>query len=133
MTEPTASTGLLASLRQLAATLLELAQVRLELLSSDIEHEKLRLLGTLLWVAVAVLLAGIGLAVLAMLVAVLFWDSHRLLALGLLALAYLLAAVVAAWQAKRHWKTPRGLFATSADELARDRAALVGPAPPPAP
>lgn len=128
MTEPTSSPGLLGSLRQLAATLLELAQVRLELLSSDIEHEKLRLLGTLLWVALAVLLTGIGLAVLAMLVAVLFWDSHRLLALSLLVLVYLLAAVAAGWQARRRWHTPRGVFATSADELARDRAALNDPA-----
>ena len=126
MTEPSAPPGLLGSLRQLAATLLELAQVRLELLSSDLEHEKLRLLGTLLWVALAVLLAGIGLGVLAMLVAVLFWDSHRLLALTLLALVYLLAAVAAGWQARRRWHTPRGAFAASADELARDRAALHG-------
>lgn len=124
MNDAPATPGLAASLRRLAGTLLELAQVRLELLSSDIEHEKLRLLGTLLWVAIATLLAGIGLAVLAMLVAVLFWDSHRVLALSLLSVVYLLCAGLAGWQARRRWQTPRGVFATSADELARDRAAL---------
>ena len=47
------SGGLLASLRQLLFTLLETAQVRLELLGTELEAEKRRVLDALVFAAVA--------------------------------------------------------------------------------
>jgi len=118
------STGLLNSLRRLGATALELVQVRVELLATEIEREKLRLINTLIWIGAAVVLAGTGLALLAMLVAVYFWDSYRLTALCVLTLVYLAGAVAAAVVARRRWQAPGGAFALTVEELRRDQQAL---------
>ncbi|MGA0609021.1 phage holin family protein [Caldimonas sp. KR1-144] len=117
-------TGLLASLRRLSATLVEMAQVRLELIGTELEQEKLRLAAALMWAGVAAVLLGVGTLLVALLVVLLFWDSHRIAALAVLALASLGGAVLAWRAARSRWQAPRGAFAASVDELARDRSAL---------
>ena len=123
MVEPEA--GLLGSLRRLAASLVEMAQLRLEFIGTEIEAEKLRLAAALMWAGIAAVLFGVGLLMVTMLVVLLFWDHHRVVALAVLALACLGAAVLAWRVAQARWRTPRGAFAGSVDELARDRGALV--------
>ena len=49
-------TGLMQSLRRLASTGLELIQLRLELLASELEQQKLRIFDALAWAAVGLLL-----------------------------------------------------------------------------
>lgn len=122
-----ADTGLLGSLRRLSASLLEIAQVRLELLGTELEAEKLRLASALMWAGIAAVLLGVGILVVVTLIVLLLWDSHRLTALVLLALACLGGAALAWRVALARWQTPRGAFAASVDELARDRSALVTP------
>ena len=116
--------GLLASLRNLLAHGLSLAQVRLELFLTELEEEKSRLLKLLAFGAAALLLLAAGLVFLAVFITVLLWDEHRLLALGLFSLLFLgsgtLALVLASGQARRKNQP----LAASLDELAKDRAAL---------
>jgi len=119
-----APAGLFASVQGLMATSVELLHTRLQLLSTELEEEKTRLLRTLSWGAAAFLLMGMGLVFLAMFVTVLLWDSNRLLALGLITLAFIVGGGVALWQAMRHLHAPSGLFAASLAELRRDRQAL---------
>ena len=59
------SAGLFGSLQRLLATLLDIAQVRLDLLTTEFEREKLRLYDGLLWAAVALFFIGLGLLLLA--------------------------------------------------------------------
>ena len=59
-----------SSVRGLAATVLELFQVRLELLSVEAQEEVLRIGALLVYGAVAVTLLGLGLCFLAMLITV---------------------------------------------------------------
>lgn len=125
MSEP--DTGLLASLRRLSASLLEMAQVRLELIGTELEAEKSRLASALMWAGIAAVLLGVGLLVVVGLIVLLLWDGNRLTALALLALLCLGGAALAWRFALARWRTPRGAFAASVDELARDRAALVPP------
>lgn len=121
--------GLLASLRQLAASLVELAQVRLELLGTELEHEKLRVTSALMWAGIAAVLLAIGVLLLVLLIVLLLWDGHRFAALAVLG-AICLGGAVLSWRvARARWLAPRGAFAASIDELARDRAALA-PQPP---
>ncbi|QKO20922.1 phage holin family protein [Rhodoferax sp. BAB1] len=124
MSEPAKSPGLLASLRQLMATVLETAQLRLALLSNEIEQEKLRLFDGLLWAGLALLLLGLGALLLCAFIVVLFWDSHRLLALGTLALLFLGAGSLLLARARTRLQSQGGLFQSSATELGRDRAGL---------
>jgi uncharacterized membrane protein YqjE len=117
---------LLESLKGLARTAVELVQTRLDLLSLDVEEAKLRFLSILLAGAVAFFCLSIGLVMGAFWLVVAFWDSHRMMVLGLLTGAFLggglLALAVLAWKAK---KGPR-LFAGTLGELEKDREALGG-------
>ncbi|MFN4361111.1 MAG: phage holin family protein [Hylemonella sp.] len=118
------SQGLFASLRQLLGTVLASAQNRLALISNEIEQEKLRLFDGLLWAGLALLLLGLGALLLAAFIVVLFWDSYRLQALGLLALLFLGAGGGLLGVAYTRLRQPGGLFNSSVEELGRDRIAL---------
>ena len=117
--------GLAASLRRLLATLLEVAQVRLDLLANEYESEKLRILDALVRVVVALLFLAVGL-VLAAGVVVLWMPEHLRLptAAGLAVLCMLVGAHLIR-VARRSVASPAGgPIATTVDELRRDRAEL---------
>ena len=117
--------GLLASLRRLVASTLELAQVRLELLAVELEQEKQRIFEALAWAALALLLIGVALLLAVGLLLMLLWDGYRLAALALLCALFLGAGVWAARRARARLGAPAGrAVGASLDELARDRAAL---------
>ncbi|MBC7701100.1 phage holin family protein [Aquabacterium sp.] len=124
-TPSTSPGGLLSSLRGLMATLLAIFQTRLALLATELEEEKLRLLKVLAWGAVALLLGGMGLLFAAAFITVLFWDEHRLLALGLMAAFFVLACMVAVSRANAHWQAATGLLSATLAELDHDRRALM--------
>ncbi len=125
-THPAAASrgGLLSSMQGLMATLLAIFQTRLELLAVELEEEKLRLLRVLAWGALALLLGGMGLLFTAAFITVLFWDDHRLLALGLMAGFFLLACVAAVFRVKWYVQSSAGLLAATLAELEHDRHAL---------
>lgn len=124
MDQPDAGGGLGVSLRRLLGTLLELGQNRLELLGTEFELEKERIYGALLWALCGLMLLGIGLLLLAALLLLMLQESHRLPALAAMVL---LAIGGGAWligASRRRLMGPGSLFAASAAELERDRAAL---------
>lgn len=121
---PARSAGLFGSLRRLAATAIELAQVRLELLSTEIEQEKLRLFDALLWTGAALVMLATGVVLLCVLLVVLMWDSHRLLTLVVLTAAFLGGGAWALLAARQRLHSPGRLFEASLGELRRDRGAL---------
>lgn len=113
--------GLFESLKTLSASLVGIIHTRLELLSTDIAEERVHLTTLLALGLVALFCVGVGVLLLAILIAVAFWESHRLLALGGLAAFFLLAgAGVTGWALHKARTRPR-LFAASLAELARDR------------
>jgi len=119
--------GLLTSLRQLLSTLLEVAQVRLALLGTEIEAEKRRLFDGLLWAGMAVLLLGLGLVLLCGFVILLLWDGYRLAAVATLASLFLGGGALSMNCARRCLRSPSGMFDTSLAELQRDRSELATP------
>jgi len=116
--------GLFVSLRRLIATALELAQVRLELLGTELEEQKLRILAGLVWAALGVLLLGVGLALLAGFVVLLVGEGYRLHALGVLTLLFLAGGALVLRHAQARLKTPPGVFAASVAELVQDRSGV---------
>ena len=114
--------GLLVSLRRLVATLLELAQVRLELIGTELEEQKLRILAALVWGALGVLLVGLGLVLLIGCVVLLFWEGYRLPAMAVLTVAFLCGGALALRRASARLQSEGGAFAASVAELAKDRA-----------
>lgn len=110
-----------SSLKGLAGTVLELLQVRLELLSVEAQEEALRIAALLVYSAFAVSLLSLGLGFLAMLITVALWDSHRLLPLVVFAVLFLALGGLAAYQARQRVLSGSRLFSASLDELRRDR------------
>lgn len=122
---PGESRGLLASLSTLAATLVAIVHTRLDLLSADVEEGRAHVLSLLVLALAALFFIGVGVVLAAILLVVVFWDTHRLLALGSLA-GLFLAAGVGAWAfALYKARTKPRLFAASLSELSKDRQQLV--------
>ena len=119
--------GLYASVKGLLGTSLTLLQTRIQLLATELEEERQRVLALLFWGAVAVLALGAGLLFLAIFLTVLLWDSHRLLVLGIFTALFLGIGLVAVYLSYKLGRSPSGLFAASMAELSRDRAALREP------
>ncbi len=116
--------GLFDSLKTLAATLIAMGHTRLELFSTEIEEERVRLSSMLLWTLVALFFAALCIMLLTLLLLVVFWDTHRLLVLGILALLFLLGAVMARRVVLDKAKVRPRLFASSLAELSKDREQL---------
>jgi uncharacterized membrane protein YqjE len=113
-----------SSLKGLAATVLELLQLRLELLSVEAQEEVLRVGALLVYGAVAVAFLSLGVVFLALLITVALWDSHRVLALALFTALFLLMGGVAAWLARERVRSGTRLFSASVEELRQDREGL---------
>jgi uncharacterized membrane protein YqjE len=118
------SSGLASSLRRLAGTVVAILQTRLELLSTEVEEEKVRLAGMLGYALAAFFFLGFGVILLALFLTVLLWDTRRLLALGISTGVFLVCGLVAAVAAMRRARAGSTMFAASLAELARDREAL---------
>jgi uncharacterized membrane protein YqjE len=116
--------GLLESLKGLVANLIALAHTRLDLLSTDLEEERAHLVSVLTMLLVALFSLGMGIVLLVILVAVAFWDSHRLLALAGLTGFFLAGGVATLGWARRRLRNKPKLFAATLAELAKDRQQL---------
>ncbi len=115
---------LAASLRGLLDSGLGIVQSRLELLVVEVQEEKLRLAGLLLNIVLTAVLVGFGIVFLTIFLTVLFWEEHRLLALGLGTAALFGAGLFTASNAAADLRRGTRLFAASLAELARDREAV---------
>lgn len=121
---PTA--GLLAALQRLGRDGLELLQVRLSLLGTELEAEKLRLTQALLGLLLVMLLSGVALLLLSVFLILLCPAEWRWLAALLLMLAHGLGAWALWRRVQKNLSAPGGMFAASLAELQRDRETLEG-------
>ena len=116
--------GLLGSARAVLVALLEIGQTRLQLASTELEEERLRIAELLLFATAALFFLAIGIVLATLLLVLLFWDGPRVPVLALAAAVYLAigAGLAAAWRRKARNKPP--LLAATLAELQRDREAL---------
>jgi len=125
-----AGEGVTGPARRMAASLLALGRIRLELLALEVEEEKERLVSLVFWSVLSALLAGFGGLLLVLWITVALWDTHRLAALGVSAVVFLGAAAGGVWHVKRSSASGPSLFRASIGELRRDAAALDDPPAP---
>jgi len=111
--------GLLASLKNVAATLLATGKTRLELLGNEIEEEKLRAIRLLLLAQSMVFCFGVATLLFVALLTTLYWDN-RFLVLGLTCAAFLALGAFALTRFKRASQRPEAVFAASIAELKED-------------
>jgi uncharacterized membrane protein YqjE len=121
--------GLQARLQRLAATALQLAQVRVEILATDVELGALRLLDAIVLALAALLALAVGLGLLCGVILLIVQPEYRLHALAALALLFLGGGVLALRAARARLTQAGGLFQGTRDELARDVAAVAADRP----
>lgn len=124
-----AASGLFGALQRALHTVLGLAQVRLELLGTELEQEKLRIFDALWRAALALLLLGLAAVGLLAFLILLLQEGYRVAAVGVLTVGL---AATGGWllhRARHVLQSPSGgPFALSLGELQRDRQGLVPPA-----
>jgi uncharacterized membrane protein YqjE len=118
------ASGVLASLRNLAATAVGIVHTRLELLANELEEERVRTLQIAVLGAVALFCGFVGLLLITTWVIVALWEQYRLATIAVLALLYLIAAGFAMAMLKSKASQRPRLFSTSLAELKRDRESL---------
>ena len=119
----------MASLRQLLGTLLEIAQVRLELISTELELEKRRWFDALWLAALAFVCIALGLVLLCGTLLLLFWEGYRLAAAAALTVLFLGGGALLLAQARQRLRQAGGMFSASVRELRRDRGVDTPPPP----
>lgn len=118
--------GLFGSARVVLGALVDIVQTRLQLASTELEEERLRVAELLLFAAAALFFLGLGIVLATLLLVLVFWEGPRLLVLGATAAFFLVlgAGLAATWQRKSRGKP--ALLASTLAELQRDRDALIG-------
>lgn len=115
--------GLYAALKALLATLVATGRSRLELLATEAEEEKLRVIDLLTSALAAVFLLSLGLVLFILCLAVAFWEQ-RIVVLGFSAGMTLVLGALFAAHLRIRLKQPPSLFRASIKELGKDIEAL---------
>ena len=115
--------GLFSALKNLLGTLLAIVKTRAELLVTEVEEEKLRLMS--LWAKAfsAAWLFALGIIMAICCVALLFWEQ-RVLVFGIAAALFLVVGFVVFSSLRRQLAQPTKMFRASLAELETDMAQL---------
>ena len=119
--------GLLDSLKTLTATVMAIAYNRLHLLSADIEIARERIFSLFITVIVALFFLCFGVLLLSLFIVVIFWDTHRLLALGTVTGLFIGVGSILLIRAMSAIKKMPATFEASLAELAKDHEQLTAP------
>jgi len=117
--------GIFKSIAQLLATAVGIAQTRLELLSTELQEEVHRVAEIMLWATVALLAAGVGLLMFALVIIFVYWDTHRLAASIAVTSVFFLIAVIAGLMLRAKVRSKPPLLDATLAELKKDRASLL--------
>ena len=117
--------GLFLSIANLLSTVIGVAQTRLELLSTELQEEVHRVAEIMLWAAVALLAAGVGMFLLALAVIFVFWDTHRVIASIAVTSAFFVIALGAGLMLRGKVRSKPPLLDATRAELRRDRESLL--------
>lgn len=118
---------MIGSVRELAAALLAFAETRTRLAATEVEEQAVRWAEIALWLAIAAFFLGGAMVFLGLLVVLLFWDSNRLLAAGLVGALFLGAGVAGALMAGARLRERPKFLSATIEELRRDRDRIARP------
>ena len=126
--EPRASTGgLLSSVRRVGASIAAIVHSRIELAALELDRDKTRLTRLILLGVVALFFLGLGAITATIFVIVLFWDSQRLVVIGFLTVLYIGIGAGALTIARKEGADAKRPFASTLEELRKDRDHLTRP------
>jgi len=108
------------SAKQLLSTLLSVVSTRLDLLANELQEERLHLTQMFVLGLFALFCFGMGILLLTVFVAVLFWDNHRLVAFGALSFIFFATSALLAMLLRSKAQQKSRLFSASLAEFAKD-------------
>lgn len=111
---------------RIGTTLVAMARTRLELAAVEVQEEAQRVLGYVAWTLLAAFLGAGAMMLVALFVIVLFWETHRLLAIGAVAGVFALAAVLILLQVRARLAARPRMMAATLAELDKDLAFIKG-------
>jgi uncharacterized membrane protein YqjE len=120
----TGTGGLLEPVRAAARTMVELLQTRLSVFANDVEQQGATIANVVVLSAIAGFCAGVAVLLASIFLVVVFWDSHRLLTLGLLTGFFGMAAVAAVFAVRSALSGRPRAFSDTLAELQNDSEAL---------
>jgi uncharacterized membrane protein YqjE len=118
------SAGILESVRTFADSLLATVQARIELISVELQEEKLRLIQTFIWISAAIFTGMLAITFASITLVYLLWDSARVAALGGLTLLYTAAMITIIVAFKRYVARQPKPFEATLEEIKADRSAV---------
>jgi uncharacterized membrane protein YqjE len=117
------SASLFGSVRRLLDTGLSIAESRVELLAIELQEEKHRIIELVLLTAIVSAMGMMAVTLATFAIVVFFWEEGHLIALSVLAIAYLISTALAFRVLKRRTDR-RTAFNDTLNELSKDRACL---------
>lgn len=123
-TPPPAAPGLMDSLRALGDGLVAGLQDRVELVSVELQEEKLRLIQTFIWISTAIFTGLMAVTFASITLVYFFWESARLAVLGGLTFFYsaALAGIIVGF--RRYLRRQPRPFTATLQELRNDRSCI---------
>ncbi len=116
---PPTEGGAWSSVSRLIQTLRDIGENRIELFLLELQEERVRLFDALFLLAAGIICVLMTLILITFAVIVVFWDTHRLLVLGILTGIYGVAAVAvlaALYSRLQRWQA----FAATLDQIKKD-------------
>lgn len=111
---------------RIGSTLVAMARTRLELAAVEAREEAQAVLGFAAWTLLAAFLGAFAFMLVALFVIVLFWDEHRLLAIGAMAGVFALAALLILAKVRAGFTARGPMLAATRAELGKDIAFIQG-------
>ena len=111
---------------RIGTTLVAMARTRLELAAVEVQEEAQRFLGYIVWALFGAFLGATALLLVALFVIVLFWDTHRLPAIGAMAGLFALGAVLILLKVRGALAAHGPMLPATRAELGRDIAFIKG-------
>ena len=111
---------LFESLRTLLGTLGQMARTRAELFGNELEQELRRIVGRLVGAMIVLALTSLGFLFAALTIIVSVWETHRVAATALVAVGFVVLAVVAYMLTVRRGQRTTRLLSATLGELERD-------------
>lgn len=116
------------SAARLAASLLAIAQTRVELAATEVEEESLRYFSYLILSLAALFFLGVAIVLGVMLLVVLYWDEHRIGILSVLMAMFGVAGLALGMRVRTRYRYKPRLLGHTLTELSRDTDMLRPPA-----
>lgn len=124
---PAPASGVVAALRALGGTLNEVVRVRGALFAVELAEEVERRKHQVLLGAIGAAFLHMALVLISVLVAAVFWDTHRIAALAAMAILYMAFGCAALARLRADIATSPAPFAASLAELNQDLSGLRDP------